>query len=104
MVVSNPCDPDPRVEKEALALVNAGHKVTIHAFDREETRAIEESLNGIQIRRYRVGVTPRGAPNLITGMKVLRGLKVFRRKVADAQGHGHQTSIELGLPRGLSER
>ena len=37
MVVSNPCDPDPRVEKEAVALVNAGHEVIIHAFDREET-------------------------------------------------------------------
>ena len=36
MVVSNPCNPDPRVEKEATALSNAGYEVTIHAFDREE--------------------------------------------------------------------
>ena len=82
MVVSNPCDPDPRVEKEALALVSAGHRVTIHALDREETRPKEELLNGVRILRYRVGITPRGAPNLITGARVLRGLKNFRKAVA----------------------
>jgi len=83
MVVSNPCDPDPRVEKEALALASAGYTVTIHAFDREGNRPKEELLNGIRILRYRVGVTPRGAPNLFTGLKVLRGLQRFRRKVAE---------------------
>ena len=83
MVVSNPCDPDPRVEKEAIALVSAGHRVTIHAFDREETRPKEELLNGVRILRYRVGVTPRGAPNIATGMRVLRGLQRFRRSVAN---------------------
>ncbi len=83
MVVSNPCDPDPRVEKEALALASAGYTVTIHAFDREGNRPKEELLNGIPILRYRVGVTPRGAPNLFTGLKVLRGLQRFRRKVAE---------------------
>ena len=38
MIVSNHCDPDPRVEKEAIALVDAGYEVTIHAFDREENK------------------------------------------------------------------
>jgi glycosyltransferase involved in cell wall biosynthesis len=81
MVVSNPCDPDPRVEKEAVALVNAGHEVIIHAFDREETRPQEEIVEGAIILRHRVGFTPRGAPNLLTGIRVLHGLHRFRKAV-----------------------
>ena len=81
MVVSNPCDPDPRVEKEAGALVNAGHEVVIHAFDREGNRPQEEMVEGARILRHQVGVTPRGAPNLLTGFQVLRGLHRFRKSV-----------------------
>ena len=36
MIVSNSCNPDPRVEKEAEALLSAGHKVSIHCLDRQE--------------------------------------------------------------------
>ncbi|MEC8979109.1 MAG: glycosyltransferase [Candidatus Thermoplasmatota archaeon] len=81
MIVSNPCDPDPRVEKEAIALVNAGHEVVIHAFDREETRSREDIIDGVSVLRHQVGVTPRGAPNLLTGFRVLRGLRRFRKSV-----------------------
>ena len=81
MVVSNPCDPDPRVEKEASALVEAGHEVVIHAFDREETRSREDIIDGVSVLRHQVGVTPRGAPNLLTGLRVLRGLRRFRKSV-----------------------
>ncbi len=82
MVVSNPCNPDPRVEKEATALSNAGYEVTIHAFDREEKYEETSYLENIAIKRYRVGKTPSGAPSLITGLKVLLGLKKFRKEVA----------------------
>ncbi|MBI31030.1 MAG: glycosyltransferase WbuB, partial [Euryarchaeota archaeon] len=58
MIVSNPCDPDPRVEKEASTLSDAGYNVTIHAFDREGEREQEAKLEGVQIKRYRVGFTP----------------------------------------------
>ena len=34
MLVSNRHDPDPRVQKEAEALVKAGHNVCIYAYDR----------------------------------------------------------------------
>ncbi len=81
MIVSNPCDPDPRVEKEGAALVEAGYDVTIHAFDREEMKAPESTVDGVRIIRHRVGKTPRGAPNLATGAKVLLGLRKFRKKV-----------------------
>ena len=81
MIVSNPCDPDPRVEKEGAALIDAGYDVTIHAFDREEKRELETIVDGVKILRYRIGETPRGAPNLITGLRVLLGLRKFRNKV-----------------------
>ena len=46
-VVSNGCNPDPRVIREARWLTEVGHKVTIHAFDRgEEFRQIEE-IDGV---------------------------------------------------------
>ena len=81
MIVSNPCDPDPRVEKEAFSLIKAGYDVTIYAFDREENRD-EISINrGVNINRYRVGFTPTGASSLLLGSKVLSGLKRFRKKV-----------------------
>ena len=81
MIVSNSCNPDPRVEKEAIALSEAGYKVTIHAFDRDEKYEINSKLKNIVIKRYRVGHTPSGAPSLITGAKVLIGLKKFRALV-----------------------
>ena len=81
MIVSNPCDPDPRVEKEAFSLIKAGYEVTIYAFDREENRELISTNEGINIRRYRVGFTPTGARSLFWGAKVLSGLKRFRKKV-----------------------
>ena len=81
MIVSNSCNPDPRVEKEAIALSKAGYDVTIHAFDREENSELISNKNGINIKRYRVGKTPIGAPSIFTGMKVLNGLRKFRNAV-----------------------
>ena len=81
MVVSNPCDPDPRVEKEAFSLIEAGYEVTIYAFDREEKIEQISSKNGVEIKRYRVGFTPSGASSFFLGAKVLSGLKRFRKKV-----------------------
>ena len=81
MIVSNPCDPDPRVEKEAFSLIQAGYEVTIYAFDREENSELISTNDGIIIRRYRVGFTPTGASSLFMGAKVLSGLKRFRKRV-----------------------
>ena len=45
MIVSNSCNPDPRVEKEAISLALEGYEVTIHAFDRLEDSVENYSLN-----------------------------------------------------------
>ncbi|MBI5001393.1 MAG: glycosyltransferase family 4 protein [Euryarchaeota archaeon] len=39
MLLSNPYRPDPRVQREALALVGVGHSVTILSWDREGLRS-----------------------------------------------------------------
>ena len=45
MIVSNSCNPDPRVEKEAISLASEGYEVTIHAFDRLEDSVENEILD-----------------------------------------------------------
>lgn len=75
-VVSNGCNPDPRVLREAVWLVEAGHDVTIHAFDRLQEYPEREVMDGITIIRHRVGYTPYGGT-----WSTVRGLRKFRNKV-----------------------
>ncbi|MBJ23599.1 MAG: hypothetical protein CMB64_02900 [Euryarchaeota archaeon] len=74
MIVSNRHDPDPRVQKEAEALVNAGHSVQIYAYDRgHEITTQKETINGVEIERIRTNIVPYG--------KIIRtglGLRKFR--------------------------
>ena len=54
MLVTNPVRPDrpdPRVHREAKALIAAGHRVTILAWDRKQECAPSENLDGIEIVR-----------------------------------------------------
>jgi glycosyltransferase involved in cell wall biosynthesis len=54
MLVSNGHAPDPRVEKEAEALVAAGHAVTIYAFDRYRAHGAQvEHAGDVRIERVR---------------------------------------------------
>ena len=76
-VVSNGCNPDPRVLREAKWLIDEGHEVTIHAFDRLQNLPSEEIVNGIQIRRHRVGKTPYGGT-----ISTILGLRKFRNSVS----------------------
>ncbi len=51
MLLSNPFRPDPRVHKEAKALVNAGYDVKILAWSREGGYPLKETIDGIKITR-----------------------------------------------------
>ena len=57
MVVTNACAPDPRVERHARWLVELGHEVEIHAWDRECKHPNSDSTKGYKIMRYRLGKT-----------------------------------------------
>ena len=51
MLLSNAFRPDPRVEREAHALVNHGHRVTIICWDRQAELPPRENYNGTEIIR-----------------------------------------------------
>lgn len=76
MVVSNSCAPDPRVLRSAFWLVEAGHHVTIHAFDRLQLQAKSESIFGARIMRYHLGEIPYGGMT-----KTMKGILAFVRQV-----------------------
>ncbi|MCK5397921.1 MAG: glycosyltransferase family 4 protein [Thermoplasmata archaeon] len=51
MLLSNPFRPDPRVHKEARSLIQAGYRVTILCWDREQKHPKNETIDGIQLIR-----------------------------------------------------
>lgn len=57
MLLSNAFDPDPRVHREALALVEAGHQVTILCWDRDRKTKADEVVDGIHLHRIYVDST-----------------------------------------------
>jgi len=59
MLLSNGLSPDPRVFKEAKTLVQNNYDVTIYCLDRNCNLPETEVIDGIKIKRFRVGiVTP----------------------------------------------
>ena len=51
MILDKPFPPDPRVENEAMALINAGHSVYLFCLTYGE-ELFSEEINGIQVKRY----------------------------------------------------
>jgi glycosyltransferase involved in cell wall biosynthesis len=52
MILDAPFPPDPRVENEAVSLVNAGHQVFLFCLKYADEKS-EENINGIEVRRYK---------------------------------------------------
>ena len=82
MVVSNSCAPDPRVLRSAFWLVEKGHQVTIHAFDRLQLNSKSESIDGARIMRYHLGQTPYGGMG-----KTIKGILQFVKQVKATLKH-----------------
>ncbi len=76
MVVTNACDPDPRVMQSARWLTEQGHQVTIHAYDRQQTSGATSLIDDIKIVRYHLGKSPYGGL-LKTGL----GIRKFQKYV-----------------------
>ena len=76
MVVTNACDPDPRVINSARWLSKAGHNVTIHAYDRLHTAELESVIDGVIIKRYQLGRSPYGGM-----LKTAIGIRKFHQHV-----------------------
>ena len=78
MLVSNRHDPDPRVQKEAAALVVAGHEVRVYAFDRQhELEPVVEVIDGVEVERIQLAnKVPYGGL-----LSTARGIRAFHRMV-----------------------
>lgn len=77
MVVSSRYDPHPRVHKEAVSLVQRGHRVIVYAFDRQwEMTPLETTIDGVEVRRLRFR---RSTYNNV--FHVVRDLPAFNREV-----------------------
>lgn len=78
-VVSNGCNPDPRVLREAQWLADCGHEVKIHAFDRLANLPSSSEIGGVEIIRHRVGTTPYGST-----WSTWRGIQRFLKSVQNS--------------------
>ena len=87
MLVTNACAPDPRVLRQARWLVEAGHEVTVHAFDRAEEHPPFGDIDGVRVVRHHLGSHPYGA-----SFATLRGLRRFRQSALKAC---NDTAIDL---------
>jgi len=76
MVVTNACDPDPRVINSARWLIEAGCNVIIHAYDRQHTADHESIIDGVLIKRYHLTKSPYGGM-----LKTAWGIRNFQKKV-----------------------
>ncbi len=54
MILSNPLLVDPRVHKEAKALIEAGHRVTVIVWDRHGEYNERETVDGIEVIRLKI--------------------------------------------------
>ena len=51
MILDQTFPPDPRVENEAIALINSGHEVFLFCLT-YKNESLEEEINGIKVKRY----------------------------------------------------
>lgn len=52
MILDKTFPPDPRVENEAVALINAGHQVFLFCLKYDDNQLYKEIINGIEVCRY----------------------------------------------------
>ena len=84
MVVTNACDPDPRVMQSARWLTEQGHQVTIHAYDRQHISSATSIIDDVKIIRYHLGKSPYGGL-LKTGLGIRKFQKsVFSKLIVDS--------------------
>ncbi|MGD1060631.1 MAG: glycosyltransferase, partial [Methanomassiliicoccales archaeon] len=83
MLLTNEYRPDPRVRKEALALLQGGYSVNIICWNRRGGRPSAETAEGVKLDRVRTGVVD-GPLGVILNYPLF-AVKVFRR----ANGNGY---------------
>jgi glycosyltransferase involved in cell wall biosynthesis len=89
MLLTNTFRPDPRVHKEAKALMGDGYEVTLFAWDRDGKGIQNQNIDGIEIHRIRT-VRPIGSIGFVLGMLIFWAKSLLlSRKVAFDVVHAH---------------
>jgi len=114
MLLANPFTNDARVYNEARALVGAGHRVTVIAWDRERENTPREVIDGIDVIRLSTGLGVRygfaswlrnGLNLLLWQWKAYRRALALDRETGVDVVHCHDLdtlAIGAGLKRKLS--
>ncbi len=99
MLLTNPFRPDPRVHREARALVERGYDVTVLCWDREGEYPMEENIDGIRVLRIKVPSSYGNPRDFISGIfkyyvKALKWVKKQNFEVV----HSHDfDTLPLGV-------
>ena len=99
MLLTNPYRPDPRVLREARALLEAGHSVTLIAWDRDAAAFAETSEEGVRVIRTGPKAPFRSPLRVFIGLARfwIRALLIARRLEFDTV-HSHDfDTLPLGL-------
>jgi glycosyltransferase involved in cell wall biosynthesis len=89
MLLTNTFRPDPRVHKEARALIEAGYEVSLFAWDRDGRGPQHQNIDGIDIHRIRT-VRLAGSIGMVLGMLIFWAKSLLlSRKVAFDIVHAH---------------
>ncbi|MDP8930403.1 MAG: glycosyltransferase family 4 protein [Actinomycetota bacterium] len=90
LIENQPYPYDPRVRGQAAALLAAGYRVTVAAPTGERSESLEETIEGVRVRRYRAPAPGRGLGGyvleyLLSSVQLQRILwRTHRREPVDA--------------------
>jgi Glycosyltransferase len=99
MLLSNGFAPDPRVAAEALALKEAGHQITIFAWDRSGELPLVQDYEGVQVVRCRIKTTySRGPLQIFKFIHFWQAAGIFLRQYPADVIHCHDLdTLQPGL-------